>query len=124
MQHVQVGGEALTQAALDAVAPSAATYNYYGPTEAAIWATRREMERAFAQLLPSIGRPLHNVSCHIIEAAAEQPQPVGVWGELWLGGVQVARGYLHRPDITAERFVPHPWPHLEARGRAVTRRRR
>ena len=42
---------------------------------------------------------------------------MGVWGELWLGGVQVARGYLRRPELTADRFVAHPWPHADRSSR-------
>ena len=51
-------------------------------------------------------------------------QPIGVWGELWLGGVQVARGYLHRPELSAERFAADPWPSTETSscGRGVAYR--
>eukprot|EP00966_Prymnesium_polylepis_P291025 6721123-Prymnesium_polylepis.1 len=112
---VEVGGEALTQKAVDNVCESIAIYNYYGPTEVAIWATRREVARhELPQRLPSIGRPLPNVSCFIVdpESPLRSPllQPIGVFGELWLGGVQVARGYLKRPEKTAEVFVDQPWP--------------
>ena len=125
--HVEVGGEALTQKAVDSVPMGVSIYNYYGPTEVAIWATRREVVRhdlPFA--ISSIGRPLPNVTCYIVdpESALHSPQlqPVGVFGELWLGGVQVARGYLKRPEKTAEVFIPHPWPQTDPSGRGVVYR--
>ena len=131
VRHLQVGGEALTRSAVEAVPSGADLYNYYGPTEAAIWATRRvvpEAERKMAvghgkvgqvpndgRLLSSIGRPLVNVTCYTVDpdSAPARPrlQPVGVYGELWLGGIQVARGYLRRPELTADRFVANPWAH-------------
>jgi len=83
-----------------------------------------------SQRLASIGKPLPNVTCYVVDSATSTTtatsapllQPIGVWGELWLGGVQVARGYLNRPELTAERFVPNPWPLTDPSGRGVVYR--
>jgi acyl-coenzyme A synthetase/AMP-(fatty) acid ligase len=105
---------------------STAVFNYYGPTEVAIWATRREVLRdEVVRRLASIGRPLPNVVCSIVSADDVRSQhlsPIGVWGELWLGGVQVARGYLKRQERTAESFVAFPWPATDPSGRGVVYR--
>ena len=81
---------------------------------------RSELSRRLA----TIGRPLPNVTCYVIDVDAPSPtlQPIGVWGELWLGGVQVARGYLNRPELTAERFIANPWPESDPSGRGVVYR--
>jgi amino acid adenylation domain-containing protein len=83
-------------------------HNMYGPTEAAIevshWAYRREPT---ARTVP-IGRPLPNARLYILDAGLA-PTPIGVPGELYLGGTPVARGYCGRPDFTADRFVPDPF---------------
>lgn len=84
--------------------------NNYGPTENTVdatyeWVPTLAQRRNGEQ--PSIGRPLANVEAYVFDASL-QPLPVGVPGELYLGGVALARGYLHQPALTAERFVPHP----------------
>ena len=106
-------------------------YNYYGPTETSVYATGKHVLRCqLPGRLASIGKPLPNVTCYVVDSAmytttatsAPLLQPIGVWGELWLGGVQVARGYLNRPELTAERFVPNPWPETDPSGRGVVYR--
>ncbi|HEY7511066.1 MAG TPA: amino acid adenylation domain-containing protein, partial [Vicinamibacteria bacterium] len=86
---------------------AAELHNLYGPTEAAVdvtcWPCRRGDER---HVVP-IGRPIANTQAHVLDARL-RPVPLGAVGELFLGGVQVGRGYLGRPDLTAERFVPDP----------------
>ncbi len=91
--------------------PSTRLINAYGLTEATIDSTWFE-PTSEAELLPGrfvpIGRPLDNTQAYILDAALE-PQPIGIPGELCIGGVAVARGYLNRPELTAEKFVPDPF---------------
>jgi acyl carrier protein len=77
----------------------------YGPTETTIWST---VERVRAGDSITIGRPIANTRVYILDRDGE-PAPIGVPGELWIGGDGVARGYHGRPDLTAERFVPDPF---------------
>jgi amino acid adenylation domain-containing protein/thioester reductase-like protein len=87
---------------------SAELHNLYGPTEASVdvtfWACERESERRFVP----IGRPIANTQIYILDPQLS-PVPVGVPGELHIGGIGLARGYLHRPDLTAEKFIPDPF---------------
>lgn len=104
--QILCGGEALVPALAAALIPcGAALWNLYGPTEATIWATAARL-RAGADV--TIGGPLANVDCHVLDPSM-RPVPVGSRGELYLGGLGLARGYQGRPGLTAERFVPHPW---------------
>src|SRR5262249_38190320 len=82
-------------------------HNLYGPTEAAIDVAAWARQRRSSQRIVPLGRPLANPQIYILDAHW-QPVPVGVPGELHIGGVGLARGYLHRPDLTAEKFIPHP----------------
>ncbi|HYO54690.1 non-ribosomal peptide synthetase [Archangium sp.] len=83
--------------------------NTYGPTEATVIATACELStEGEAVHRAAIGRPLPHVEAYVLDAWL-RPVPVGIPGELYLGGPALARGYLHRPDLTAERFLPHPF---------------
>ncbi len=81
-------------------------WNLYGPTETTIWSTLNRIEPGAEQI--SIGRPIANTEVYVLDKAL-QPVPAGVAGELYIGGHGLARGYRNRPDMTAERFVPHPF---------------
>ncbi|MGL4883236.1 MAG: thioesterase domain-containing protein, partial [Waterburya sp.] len=80
-------------------------WNVYGPTEATVWATVYEVKSDFESI--PIGHPLANTQVRILDAHG-QLVPIGVAGEIHLGGVQLARGYLNRPDLTAEKFILNP----------------
>ena len=81
-------------------------YNFYGPTETTVWSTLQHFRSPEEAV--SIGRPLANTRIYILDSR-QQPVPVGVEGELYIGGAGVAHGYLHQPDLTAERFVNDPF---------------
>ncbi|HEY6804766.1 MAG TPA: amino acid adenylation domain-containing protein, partial [Pyrinomonadaceae bacterium] len=80
--------------------------NLYGPTEASVDVTRWRCGKEAAAVVP-IGHPVWNTQMYVLGRELEL-LPVGVVGELYIGGVQLARGYAGRPELTAERFIPHP----------------
>ncbi|ERO64923.1 non-ribosomal peptide synthetase, partial [Pseudomonas piscis] len=110
LQRIVCSGEALpvdAQQQVFAKLPKAGLYNLYGPTEAAIDVTHWTCVDEGRDGVP-IGRPIANLGCYILDSNFE-PVPVGVLGELYLGGVGLARGYHRRPALSAERFVAHPF---------------
>ncbi len=97
------GGEALSaDLAARLRATEALVWNVYGPTETTIWSTAHRLEAAPGPV--PIGRPIANTRTFVLDRAGE-PVPIGVPGELYIGGVGVARGYLDRTELTAEKFV-------------------
>ena len=110
IRHLFCSGEALAEGTARRCLElmGARLHNLYGPTEAAVEATFHECRRSDPPGPVPIGRPIANMRTYVLDRAM-QPAGVGVEGELWLGGVGVARGYLGRPDLTAERFLPDPF---------------
>lgn len=108
LEHLFVGGEAFPAALADGLyrlMPGARIMNMYGPTETTIWSTTHTLQPGSATV--PIGRPIANTRLYILDEAAN-PAPVGVTGELLIGGRGVVRGYLGRPELTAQRFVQNP----------------
>jgi amino acid adenylation domain-containing protein len=123
LRHVITAGEQLQITAeirsFFGGASSPTLHNHYGPTEAhVVTAHRLQGDPADWSFLPSIGRPIANVRIYILDGRL-QPVPIGVPGELYIGGVCLARGYLNRPDLTAEKFLPNP--HSNAPGSRLYR---
>jgi len=108
------GGEALpSQLANQLLQQCHSLWNLYGPTETTIWSTVQQVE--FGDKLVSIGRPIANTQVYILDSHL-QPTPIGVPGELYIGGAGVGRGYWHRPELTCERFISNPFTlHREQR---------
>ncbi|MFC4080505.1 non-ribosomal peptide synthetase [Amycolatopsis samaneae] len=104
-----VGGEALPGALAVRMAEASgrAVTNLYGPTEATVWATAAELDGHGTGRVP-IGGPIANTRAYVLDGTM-RPVPPGATGELYLAGVQLARGYLGRPGATAERFVASPF---------------
>jgi amino acid adenylation domain-containing protein len=88
--------------------PHVALHNLYGPTETTVDVTAWSCSPDPSLTSVPIGRPIDNTRAYILDELGE-PVPVGVSGELYIGGVGVARGYLNRPELTAERFLPDPF---------------
>jgi amino acid adenylation domain-containing protein len=103
-----VGGEPVTRSLLRDLgpAPGRRIFNMYGPTETTVVSTAAEVDASTDVI--SIGRPIANTRIYIVDEAL-QPVPMGVVGEILIGGDGVTRGYLARADLTAERFVPDPF---------------
>jgi amino acid adenylation domain-containing protein len=111
VRHVVCSGEELPaslQRRFFECLPHAELHNLYGPTEAAIDVTAWECSRDDQSPQVPIGRPISNVRMYVLDRDGA-PVPIGVPGELHIGGVGVGRGYLNRPELTRERFVPDPF---------------
>jgi amino acid adenylation domain-containing protein len=101
------GGEALpVDLAHALMTRTAALWNMYGPTETTIWSSIRRVRAEDAEI--TIGTPIANTEFYVLDER-RQPVPIGAPGELYIGGHGLARGYRNRPDLTAERFVRHPF---------------
>ncbi|WP_280480545.1 non-ribosomal peptide synthetase [Nocardia cyriacigeorgica] len=110
LRHVPVGGEALLGEVADRFAGmfDAELRNHYGPTEAVVSATHMPVEGPQGPRIVPVGVPNRNVSAYLFDDRL-QLVPAGAVGEIYLGGDQLARGYLDRAGLTAERFVPDPF---------------
>ena len=101
------GGEGLPrELANQLLERTAALWNMYGPTETTIWSSVQRMSREDPEI--TIGLPIANTEFYILDKNL-QPMPIGVPGELFIGGDGLARGYRNRPELTAEKFIPHPY---------------
>jgi natural product biosynthesis luciferase-like monooxygenase protein len=109
IDHLMVGGEALSSSlARELLELNKSTLtNMYGPTEATIWSTTQSITEDFVDDVP-IGRPIANTRIYVLDKF-RQPSPPGVPGEMFIGGEGVVRGYLNRPELTAERFIVNPF---------------
>jgi acyl-coenzyme A synthetase/AMP-(fatty) acid ligase len=108
-----VGGEALPLEVAHSMAGRCREFwNLYGPTETTIWSTVARIRPGLA--VAPLGKPIANTRIYVLDAH-NRPVLPGLIGEIWIGGDGVADGYLHRPDLTAERFLPDPFAGGDAR---------
>jgi amino acid adenylation domain-containing protein/thioester reductase-like protein len=110
--RILCGGEALTNdLAARLLERGAGLWNLYGPTETTIWSTIHQVTSNAGQGASNtvpIGRPIANTQIYILDGSL-QPIPVGVIGDLYIGGEGLSRGYLNRPELTSERFLANPF---------------
>jgi amino acid adenylation domain-containing protein len=106
LRTIIVAGEACSPDLIAKWAPGRRFFNAYGPTESTVCATIAECTNSKEP--PSIGRPIANTQVYLLDAHL-QLVPIGIPGEIYIGGAGLARGYLNRPELTAERFIPNPF---------------
>ncbi|NLQ08249.1 amino acid adenylation domain-containing protein [Cylindrospermopsis raciborskii LB2897] len=117
LKHIFCGGEALSvglkRSVLDKL--NVNLHNLYGPTEACIdatyWNCNSENEQQTLPEIVPIGRPIANTQTYILDTHL-QPVPIGVPGELYIGGIGLARGYFQRPELTNDKFISHPFSNV------------
>jgi len=107
--RINLAGEAVSRALVESLYGTGPreVYNLYGPSETTTYSTSAHLAASDSGL-PEIGRPIANTRAYVLDSEL-RPLPIGVPGELYLGGAGVARGYLDRPALTAERFIPDPF---------------
>ncbi|KAF0716628.1 hypothetical protein As57867_002736, partial [Aphanomyces stellatus] len=105
LKTIFVGGEAIPSALKDIWCPFANVYNCYGPSECSITTHFGELT---VNTRVDLGKPIENSTCYILDNA-QRPVPIGVVGEMCLGGIGVCRGYINLPDQSAERFIADPF---------------
>lgn len=110
LRRIPIGGEPLPGELADKFHATfdALLHNFYGPTETVVNSSRHKVEGPQGNRIVPIGSPNINTTMWLLDDAL-QPVPVGVIGEIYIGGTHVARGYFDRPGLTAERFVADPW---------------
>lgn len=108
LQYVSTGGDQLQP--VDVCALPYQLFNNYGPTENTVASSSYRLQAGDYARLPPIGKPIANTQAYVLDRL-DRLVPVGVVGELHIGGAQVARGYLNQPELTAKKFIAHPFDH-------------
>src|SRR5436305_3223702 len=111
LRTVIVGGESCSRSLVQRhyeLLPQIPLFNEYGPTEGTVWSTVYRCQPQSTSAIVPIGRPIANAQVYLLDAYL-QPVPLGVAGEMYIGGNGIARGYLNRPELTNERFIANPF---------------
>ncbi|WP_221643002.1 non-ribosomal peptide synthetase, partial [Nostoc sp. 2RC] len=111
LQTVIVAGESCSTELLERhhqLLPYTSLFNEYGPTEATVWSSVYNCQNHDLKNPVPIGRPIANTQIYLLDSHL-QPVPIGVSGEVYIGGLGVARGYLNRPELTIQKFIPNPF---------------
>jgi 2-polyprenyl-3-methyl-5-hydroxy-6-metoxy-1,4-benzoquinol methylase len=119
LEHIVVGGENFSTELLTKLntLTNATVYNMYGPTETTIWSTFQKVKKG--EVL-TIGKPISNTRVYVLDGYMN-PVPVGVTGELYIGGAGLSRGYLNRLELTSERFIANPFATEADKAKGYTR---
>ncbi len=123
LRHLLTGGDVMSRAHLEraiAALPSVEVIHCYGPTENTVFTSTWRVRLPLAEGSVTIGRPIATVRAYVLDPTLA-PVPMGSAGELYLSGPGLARGYLHRRELTAERFLPNPFEPTRSRRRGSTR---